>query len=332
VDPSVPNPIIEICFDKLDYEPKKGLIGDPCRKIEILNDIPAGLGRHQVCVCQLSEGEFFYCGGYVADNMRETDLSLVSAIFSVRTKKWEVLPTMPQGRCDAVACLSDEKIIIFGGFVALTNSVSTVLCFDLSQKRWLDKTEHGIPDNDFLRGYDFAKAKLHDGRIVLAGKSYIDDYHESYGPLVGSSCEVQSFEPLSKVWSRLPDMEHKLSSQTGILLAYGHFAVLTKNFFTAYDFNNQRWYPLPQCTMKKNREIIGVARINQHMIVAIGTIRVKIYDELHRQWFDLPLKHTKDIFDDGDFSVIADCAVGSKIGVFFNNTKPFGIGTPSHHN
>jgi hypothetical protein len=282
-------------LDRLDYEPRIGLTGDPCRIIEILNDSPAGLGRSEVVVCQLSEDSFFYCGGYVSSSF---DLSVVAAVFSVTTRRWQELPNMPEGRTDAVAYLVDKQVVIFGGLLSDAEllsdieSASAVLCFDLLQNRWVGQTEHCIPNDEFLDGTHFASAKLLDGRIVFAGKSYINNHFfaAEYGPLFGESTEVRIFEPIAKMWSILPNMDHELGTQTGILLANGDFAVLTNKHFSAFDFNDQTWRPLPPCKVKGGNKIYSVTRLNQHMIVVVGTKQVSVYDELHQRWFNLPLK------------------------------------------
>jgi len=236
-----PAPIIRFRVDSLTYDDEsKTLLGQPWSEVAVNNSQPRALGRLQPSVCSANDSgsKIFYCGGrlYVneedlyADGENNTrwldrqditcEASATSGLFNIDTGIWAELPPMPEPRSGAGIFRIGSKIYVMGGERSDEGGTWSMrhsnLCFDLDQGCWVDSGCDIFP-GDAYEGY--VVVVIDDSTVIVAGGNMITEWHNEYGPLVGSSRQVFSLNPNSGVWTQLSDLpENVCEDPIGFLL------------------------------------------------------------------------------------------------------------------
>ena len=329
-----PAPILRFSFNALGYDAtKREIIGKPWSLLPSSNQQPSGLGRIDPIVIATNDdgSEIMYCGGYgVAKNnnrwlpsseiMFET-ASSKAGLFDVKTASWSSLPSMPYGRSKAGVCRVGSRIIIIGGETGDDSGDSgltytrSVLCFDTINKEWVD---NGIPDFPGRAFAGFAVVVDNNHQIFVAGGEIITEYHEEYGPIIGTSREVFSFTTSSKVWSRLPDLpEHMVNDgclscngflmtdprNTGDNRAYPTFSLGRRSAYLEVDeFGMFGWKELADMPTDDGRESeFSIARFGGGKMAAFfESFSNRLFDARLNKWWTIPSpKHQQGSLDIG---------------------------------
>lgn len=312
-----PSPIVSLSFDNICFDSQKEeLFADSWRELVSANDPPTNMGRMLPGVCLVEfrgNAGIFYCGGSKAarhenDPIDNSDLdsrvSDVTAVFDLTTLSWHRMPDMPEGRENASVCTSGSKVFVFNGEIDFFGRASqSVLCFDLTEERWLRQEEHGIPSFPGAAYGGCAIGSSPCGSVVLlASGKYEYEYHPELGPLIESSREVYSLSLTSLEWSRKPDLPANVSigssdgSTNGAMWRVAkddenkyRFAMSDGENFLTIDEDSDSWEVLPSpCPQDTIRPWPSCSIVQGwSLTVALVPGGARIYSESEMVWTSL---------------------------------------------
>ena len=132
----------------------------------------------------------------------------VAVMFCLRSCTWRHLQGMPEGRVGARVCQVGDKVFVFGEertrvIFELPDFVRNVLCFSLSEGRWLRQDDNGITRLSAIGYSPFALCQSSDS-IVIAGEE--DAKHFQDDLAYEGKCETYKLCLPSLRWERLPDL------------------------------------------------------------------------------------------------------------------------------
>jgi len=332
-----PSPIAKLDLSGLGWN-ATGFVasGNFLSELDVTDLPPSGLGRLQPNVCMLDNGDVFYCGGshgtcsrvpgVISGSDCSDCLSVVAATFNVHTRVWNRLPDMPEGRIAASTCQVDNRVILIGGEGPGpkwgSSYAQTVLCFDLLKHEWVHCTDDPLtlyfPQKPGP-GYSNSAIGVVDNRhvIVAGGCDKGSDY---CGETVENCNEAWILDTgyWEDPWTQLPPMpktHESSSSHSGLVLADGRFAVLSKHNFLAYNFARHEWDQLPPPPTDIDGQVVAVGTL----LMAVDSDQsVGLYFPDESCWRTVPLPKPPRQF-------------GISLGVRINNHQLFLQGCTALH-